>query len=175
MKGLPPGAELVASEAEVAQAYDRIAGGLQRLVSDRPCVLIGLLLGGMVTLVQVAARLRGDFVLDVCQVSRYRGREAGGALQWHLRPQCVLAGQTVVLVDDICDEGATLAAVRDDCRQGGAREVRIAVLAHKIRAGARADVAPDFIGLTVEDRYIFGCGMDLGGRWRHLPALYALR
>jgi hypoxanthine phosphoribosyltransferase len=172
---LPQRAELVASAAEVSLAYDRLAASLQPLVAERPCILMGLLVGGMVTLVQVALRLRGDFTLDVCHVTRYQGEETGGELQWLSMPRCVLAGQTVILIDDICDEGVTLGAVRDFCRTAGARDVLMAVLAHKRRAGVHAGASPDFSGLILEDRYVFGCGMDLRGRWRHLPALYALR
>jgi hypoxanthine phosphoribosyltransferase len=175
MVELPQGAELVAGAVEVSQAYERLAAGLQPLVGQRSCVLIGLLLGGMVTLVEVASRLQGDFILDACHLSRYHGLETGGQLEWHAPPRANLKGQSVVLIDDICDEGVTLGAVRDYCDRAGAQDVHIAVLAHKTAAREHPHVQPDFVGLTVGDRYVFGCGMDLRGRWRHLPAIYALR
>lgn len=172
---LPQGAELVVGADAIVGAYEQLAMAIQPLVDRHPCVLIGLLLGGLVTLVEVATRLRGDFLLDVCHVGRYQGRDSGGQLEWHSFPRCNLTGQTVVLVDDICDEGITLDAVRDYCRRVGAVDVKIAVLVQKVRPDFSPVTKPEFIGLKVDDRYVFGCGMDLRGRWRHLPALYALR
>ena len=47
------------------------------------------------------------------------------------QPAATLNGRTVMLVDDILDEGKTLKAIRDFCRDRGARRVLIAVLCEK--------------------------------------------
>jgi hypoxanthine phosphoribosyltransferase len=41
--------------------------------------------------------------------------------------------------------------------------------------GRRKPIAPDFIGLKLPNRYVFGCGMDVSGAWRNLPAIYAVK
>lgn len=144
------------------------------MVDSGDCVFIGLLMGGMIPLVRITSLLHGDLVLDYCHMNRYRGGMAGGEVQWLRKPVQSLAGRTVVLVDDIFDEGITLAALRADCLASGAARVLVTVLAKKLHTRRQTDLQPDFIGLTVDDRYVFGCGMDLYGRWRHLPAIYAL-
>jgi hypoxanthine phosphoribosyltransferase len=62
----------------------------------------------------------------------------------------------------------------DYCRQAGAREVRVAVLVQKRHDRNLTGLVPDFKGLDVPDRYVFGCGMDYREYFRNLPAIYAL-
>ena len=66
----------------------------------------------------------------------------------------------VLIVDDILDEGHTLAEIIDYCKREGASSVSCAVLVNKLHdRKARPELQADFIGLEVEDRYIFGYGM----------------
>lgn len=168
------GARLVASAAEVRAAWDRLAAGIQPWVQQGPCLLLGVLLGGMVPLVHVAGRLRGDFLIDYCHLTRYQEGTSGGELLWVQPPRQPLRGRTVVLIDDVFDQGYTLAALQRHCLQAGARGVVIAVLARKHHERARAELQPDLVGIETGDEYLFGCGMDLHGHWRHLDAIYAI-
>lgn len=168
------GARRVADAAAVGAAWARLAAGVQPWVDSGPCVLVGVMVGGMIPLVQVAGRLHGDFVLDYCHATRYGADTAGGAVRWVQVPRQPLAGRTAVLVDDIFDEGHTLAAIRAWCMGAGAAAVRIAVLARKRHGRALAGIEPDLAGLEVGDEFVFGCGMDYRGHWRHLDAVWAL-
>jgi hypoxanthine phosphoribosyltransferase len=169
-----PGARLVASPEQVREAWQRLAAGIQPYVDAGSCLLLGVLVGGIVPLVQISQRLRGDFLIDYCHLTRYLGGTRGGQVQWVQRPHQDLRALTVVLVDDIFDEGHTLAELRRYCENAGARSVRVAVLVRKRHARALAELKPDLWGLEVDDEYVFGCGMDYQQRWRHLDALYAL-
>ena len=82
--------------------------------------------------------------------------------------------RTVLVVDDILDEGVTLAAVKESLKRLGAAEVLLAVFVDKLN-GRSKPVSADFVGLTVPDRFVFGFGMDIHGAWRNLPAIYAVR
>jgi hypoxanthine phosphoribosyltransferase len=82
--------------------------------------------------------------------------------------------RTVLVVDDILDEGVTLAAIRARLEEMGARKVYAAVLADK-ELGRAKPARADFVGVTVPNRYVFGFGMDAYGLWRNLPAIYALK
>jgi hypoxanthine phosphoribosyltransferase len=77
------------------------------------------------------------------------------------------------VIDDILDEGLTLAAIVARCREEGARRVWTAVLVEKQRARA-VDFTADFVGLTVPDRYVFGYGMDYKGYLRNARGIYAV-
>lgn len=172
--GAFPNSTLVVDEPEVQQAYERLAAELQQLIFIDDCVLMGILMGGMLPVARIAGLLTGDFIIDVCQVSRYRGGVTGGTLEWLLPPRANLEDKTALLIDDIYDEGITLDYVTSACLDRGASRVVSAVLISKRHERAADRIRPDFVGIEVDDHYVFGCGMDFGHRWRHLPAIYAL-
>jgi len=126
-------------------------------------------------LARLAGQLRGDFVLDTCRVGRYGDATRGGIPQWLAQPRAELRDRHVLLVDDIYDEGLTLEFIAHHCRQAGARRVTTVVLVRKIHSRAAAAVRPDFVGLEVGDEFVFGCGMDYRGHWRHLPEIWAVK
>ena len=174
---IPPvaGARLVATTAEVEAAYQRLATAIQPHVAAGDCVLLGVLLGGALPLVRIwPACCDGDF----------RARYVPGWPLWRrdpwrysavdCPPQMDMRGQHVILVDDIFDEGITLEFVAAHCREQGARKLSTAVLVRKRHDRASGALAPDHVGLEVGDEYVFGCGMDYQGRWRHLPAIWGL-
>jgi len=82
--------------------------------------------------------------------------------------------RVVLVLDDILDEGITLAAIRERIMRQGAAAFYSAVLAEK-DIGHQKPIRADFVGLTLPNRYAFGFGMDVYGAWRNLPAIYALR
>lgn len=172
---LPREAEQVLSPAAVNAGYDHLAHQLQPLVEQGDALLLGVLNGGLVPLVRLLDRLDGDYRIDYCHPRRYGDATRGTALRWLRRPDSGVQGHRVIVVDDIFDEGLTLAAVVAACHAAGAREVHSAV--GFIKANPRRPVgsAPDFsTGLEVPDRFVFGCGMDIAGRWRQLDGVYAM-
>ena len=81
---------------------------------------------------------------------------------------------TVLVVDDILDEGLTLAAILAYCHEQGASAVYSAVLVEKLHKRRASGLAADFVGVQVEDRYVFGYGMDYHGYWRNVKGIYAV-
>jgi len=169
-----PGAIQVASVETVDRAYARLADQLQACVNTEDCVLLGVMLGGLVPTARLASLLQGNFILDYCHVTRYGDGEIGGEPEWLQPPRADLKGRTILIIDDIFDEGITLQYVVSKCRSMGAERVLSAVLLRKEHQRAAGNIFPDFVGLTVDDVYVFGCGMDYRNRWRHLPAIYAV-
>jgi len=106
--------------------------------------------------------------------TRYGQATSGGVLSWRAAPSLALRGRIVLVVDDILDEGTTLAAIQERVRQLGAEACYTAVLAEKMHGRTKAAQA-DFVALSVPDRFVFGFGMDVRGAWRNLPAIYAMR
>ncbi len=115
-----------------------------------------------------------DLEFDYLHATRYRSGTSGGELSWKHHPATALRGRRVLLVDDILDEGHTLAAVRAWCVGEGARDVRIATLAVKQHDRCVPGMRADYAGLEVPDRYVFGYGMDYHEHGRNLPAIYAI-
>ncbi|HSJ81175.1 MAG TPA: hypoxanthine-guanine phosphoribosyltransferase [Thiobacillus sp.] len=167
-------AECVASadtvQAVINRMADEIAG---TLAADLPLVLA--VMGGAVVFAgQLLPRLSFPLEFDYLHVTRYRGNTRGGEVEWRVLPGQNVVGRSVLVLDDILDEGETLAAIRDKLHDMGAARVWSAVLTNKDN-GLNKPIRADFVGLDVPNRYVFGCGMDAYGLWRNLPAIYALK
>ena len=162
------------SAREVSAALDRMAQAVTRAIGGDDPLLLCVLTGGLVPASELFKRLAFPVQLDYVHATRYQGTRGGSELQWRSRPSRPLEGRTVLVVDDILDEGLTLAGILAYCREQGARTVYSAVLVEKLHQRKESDLVADFVGLQVEDRYVFGCGMDYHGYWRNLPAIYAV-
>lgn len=168
------GAEVVHSAEVVAAAVDRVAGEItERLEQTNPLILC-VMTGGVMFAGQLMARLPFPADFDYLHATRYGQDTSGGALSWRAAPWTSVKDRTVLVVDDILDEGVTLAAVKERLLHQGAKDVYLAVVADK-ENGKDKPVAADFSALTVPDRFVFGYGMDAYGAWRNLPAIYALK
>lgn len=166
-------ADLVWSAEEVAAAVRRMAGEITTALGSRNPLVLSVMGGAVVFTGQLLPLLPFPLDFDTLYVSRYRGDTRGGRVEWRVEPPARTAGRTVLVLDDILDEGETMAAVRERLLRFGAAAVHVAVLADK-DLGREKPLKPDFVGLTVPDRYVFGYGMDVHGAWRNLPAIYAL-
>lgn len=167
-------AELLCPKEEVEAALDRMAGEIGARLGARDPLILCVMMGGLIPTARLLARFDFPLQLDYVHATRYRGATRGGELHWKCRPETPLAGRVVLVVDDILDEGWTLAAILEDCRARGAQEVHSAVLVSK-RHDRKAPVAADYVGVEVEDRYVFGYGMDYLGYLRNAPGIYAVR
>lgn len=164
--------DVVFTASEVNAAINRMAIQLQHSVNAESVVLLCVMRGGLYLAGQLMSRLSLPARLDYLQANRYQGT-AGHEIVWSKQPELDLAGQTVIVLDDILDEGVTLAAVVQYCREAGARQVVTAVLTEKDN-GLQKPLQADVVGLIVPNRYVFGCGMDVYGWWRNLPEIRAL-
>ncbi|HET6603777.1 MAG TPA: hypoxanthine-guanine phosphoribosyltransferase [Xanthomonadaceae bacterium] len=168
------GAELVHDRHTISRAIDTLAARIRNDYAGVRPLFLTVMNGGMFFGAELALALGIDIEFDYLHATRYRGTTAGTDLTWLRRPGVPVAGKRVLLVDDILDEGPTLVAVRDWCRAEGAADVRMAVLTWKRHGRGVPDLVPEYWGLEVPDRYVFGYGMDYYGQGRNLPAIYAL-
>ncbi|MCE5232967.1 MAG: hypoxanthine-guanine phosphoribosyltransferase [Mizugakiibacter sp.] len=168
-------AELIHDRAALQAAIARMGGEITRALGGERALFLPVMNGAVVFAGELALAIGSDLEFDYVHASRYRGTTQGAGLQWIKRPRASLAGRTVLLADDILDEGYTLAAIRDWCLGQGAKRVLIAVLCEKRHGRRVPDLAADFIGVQVPDRYVFGYGMDFHEQGRNLPGIYALR
>ncbi len=167
-------ADLICDADAVDAAVNRVADEITRRVRDTVPLVLSVMGGGVVFTGQLLPRLRFPLEFDYVHVTRYRGSTKGGELEWIVQPRTSVAGRTVLVIDDILDEGRTLAGIKRWLSDNGAQAVYTAVLADKM-VRAEKPVHADFVGVTVPDRYVFGFGMDVRNAWRNLPAIYALK
>lgn len=166
-------AELIHSREAVAAAINRVAGEITERLGERYPLVLSVMGGAVVFTGQLLPLLRFPLDFDYVHASRYGNATRGAELTWKVKPAESVKGRVVLVLDDILDEGRTLAAIRDELLAMGAREVHTAVLADK-ETGRPKPLQADFVGLRLPNRFVFGCGMDAHGAWRNLPEIYAL-
>lgn len=177
-RALLENAELLFDQETVQAAVTRMAGVLNARYNHPDCeefpLVLGVMGGAVVFTGSLLPQLTFPLEFDYIHVSRYGDDDKGGAVVWKVIPRSNVAGRTVIVVDDILDEGETLAHVKQRLLDMGAAEVILAVFADKAIDKPKP-VAADIVGLTIPNRFVIGFGMDVYGYWRNLPGLWALR
>ena len=167
-------AELICDPDCVEREVTRMAREITAAMRDEFPIVLSVMGGAAVFTGQLLPQLAFPLEFGAIEVTRYNNDIQGREITWRLPPRDNVRGRTVLVVDDILDEGITLAAIRETLLKMGANEVLSAVFADK-DIGREKPVKADFIGVTVPNRYVFGFGMDAYGLWRNLPAIYALK
>jgi len=167
-------ADLLVNEQQIAVAITQIAGQINILLADSNPLVLCVMNGGLVFTGQLLPQLTIPLNLDSINASRYHNQISGGVINWVNTPLTSVKGRTVLIVDDILDEGITLAAIYEYCLAHGATSVYSAVLVNKL-LGHSKPIYADFIGLNLENRYLFGYGMDYKGYLRNAPGIYACK
>lgn len=165
---------LIASKEEVETAIEALAAAINAHYGDRSIVLLIVMTGALMPAAWLASRLTMPLRMDFIHASRYAGQTEGGDIEFRVPPRLELAGEDVLIVDDIFDVGRTLEMIEAHCAELGARSVNSAVLVLKRHDRGTVGRIPAFVGMEVEDRYIFGCGMDAYEYWRQLDEIRAL-
>jgi hypoxanthine phosphoribosyltransferase len=167
-------AEQLCSPETVSEAVRRVGAEITARLRDQRPLVLSVMGGAVVFTGHLLPQLRFPLDFDYIHLTRYGANTRGGEIRWRVLPNEVIAGRVVLVLDDILDEGETLAAVRTRILEAGAVGFYTAVLVEK-DIGRPKPIAADFVGLRIPNRYVFGFGMDVRGQWRNLPAIYALK
>ncbi len=167
-------ADLLCNQAEVEAAFDKMAVEINTILADKNPLVLCVMTGGVIPAGMLLPRLNFPLMTDYIHATRYGHNTEGGELDWIVKPHKPLKGRVILLIDDIFDEGLTLEAIAHDCKEAGAKDVYTTVLVEKIRQRP-SKMKVDFIGLEVEDRYLFGYGMDYKGYLRNAAGIYAVK
>jgi hypoxanthine phosphoribosyltransferase len=168
--------EVLFTAEEVNAATSRVAAELNRDYADKHPLVLGVMGGAIVFTGQILPQLNFPLDFDIVQASRYGEKTTGTHLTWRVTPRDNVKGRHVLLLDDILDEGITLAAIVELLKSQGALSVECAVFCVKDYGEAinsRKPLKAKYVGITVPNRFIYGYGMDVSGAWRNLPAIYA--
>lgn len=167
-------ADLLFNTEEIENAITKMATSITTRLSNHNPLLLPIMNGGLVVGGKLIPQLNFPLQVDYLHATRYRGETSGSELHWLKKPVQTLKDRVVLLIDDILDEGITLAAIIDYCHEAGAQDVLTAVLAEKIIEQDKPIQHADFTGLTVPNRYVFGYGMDYYEYHRNLAGIYAV-
>ncbi len=166
--------DILVSAAACTAATTRMAGEITAAIGNSGPLVLAVMGGATVFAGHLLTQLGFPLEFDYIHVSRYGDKTHGGELRWKVEPSRQVEGRTVLVLDDILDEGETMAEVRRRVLAMGAARFYCAVFCEKRIAKAKP-IAADFVGISVPDRYVFGYGMDVSGLWRNLPAVHAVK
>lgn len=169
-------ADLIYTSEQIHLAIEKLAQQINKTFENvnEPVIVMPIMNGGLILAGHLITRLKFPLVVDFVHATRYRGETTGSDLHWKVKPHQSIENRNLLLIDDIFDEGYTLEAVVEFCQSEGVEQVRSVVLVDKDHARPKASIKSDFVGLTVEDRYVFGFGMDYKGYHRNLDGIYAV-
>ena len=156
-------------QAAIAQRVAELGAQITAEYKDRPLVLIVVLKGSFVFAADLARTIDLPLRIDFLGVRSYgEGTESSGVVQITQDLSRPIEGEDVIIVEDIVDTGLTVAHLVDLLRTRQPRSVKICSLLHK-PARARVHVAVDYLGFTIEDKFVIGYGLDFAERYRNLP------
>jgi hypoxanthine phosphoribosyltransferase len=164
----------VAGAEEVQAAVRRVASQIEQRLSSAYPMVLAVMGGAVVFAGQLLPLLRFPLDFDYIHASRYGVATRGAGVDWKVSPPGLVKDRVVLVLDDILDHGETMNAIRQRLLELGAREFYCAVLVQKTLS-TKKPIEADFIGLTIPDRFVFGCGMDAKGFWRNLPEIRAMK
>ena len=163
------------TEQQLEAALDQMAAAITLSLYDKNPLVLCVINGGIVVTGKLLTRLDFPLNLDSINASRYRNSTTGGqTIQWLYKPTTPLQGRTLLIIDDILDEGLTLKAIVDYCQAEGAAAVYTAVLLDK-ELNKDKPLQADFVGLPVANHYLFGFGMDYKAYLRNAAGIYACK
>jgi hypoxanthine phosphoribosyltransferase len=166
--------EEIVSATEVAASIKAMTQAIHAEISEDFPLVLSVMGGAAVFTGMLLPHLDFPLEFDYIHLTRYRNATKGSSdMQWRVAPAESVKDRVVLVLDDILDEGETMAAIRDRILDMGAKHFLCAVLCEKLIQKDKP-LHPDFCGFKVPDRYVFGCGMDAKGYWRNLPTIRAL-
>ncbi len=160
--------------SQIDRALDTMAIAIEDHYKNTRPIVIGVMNGAVITMGHLLPKLNFSLEVDYCHATRYGQATSGGDIEWLAYPQKSLAGRQVLLVDDIFDEGVTLKKIAEYCLSQGAEQVKTAVLLDKKHQRKVPEFAIDYAALSVDDRYVFGFGLDYKGLYRNAAGIFAV-
>jgi hypoxanthine phosphoribosyltransferase len=153
------------------QIQERVRGLAQEIRADHPdgVHFVCVLKGAFVFLSDLSRAMEGEVTLDFMAVSSYgSSTKSSGQVQVLKDLGAGIEGRDVVIVEDIVDTGLTLTYLQDILKARSPRTLRTACLLSK-PSRRKVEVKVEYIGFTIEDRFVVGYGLDYAERYRHLP------
>ena len=157
------------SREQIAARVAELGAQITKEYAGRSLVLVCVLKGSFVFAADLARAIDLPLRIDFLGVRSYgEGTETSGVVQITQDLSKPIAEEDVVIVEDIVDTGLTIAHLMDLFRTRQPRSVKVCALLHK-PARARVQVNVDYLGFTIEDKFVVGYGLDFGERYRNLP------
>jgi hypoxanthine phosphoribosyltransferase len=154
---------------QIATRVHELGAQITRDYAERNLVLVGVLKGSFVFLSDLMRTIDLPLRVDFLGVRSYgEGTESSGVVQITQDLSRPIEHEDVLIVEDIVDTGLTVAHLMDLLRTRAPASIKVCSLLHK-PARAKVKIGIDYLGFTIEDRFVVGYGLDFAERYRNLP------
>ena len=161
-------------EDELAARIVALAHEIRHDVPAGPIHLICVLKGAFLFLGDLIRNMEGHVTIDFMACSSYgAGTSSSGEVRLSKDLDVGIEGRDVVVVEDIVDTGLTLHYLQEILLARGPRSLRTACLLSK-PSRRKIEVKVDYIGFTIEDKFVVGYGLDYSEQYRNLPYIGVL-
>jgi hypoxanthine phosphoribosyltransferase len=162
------------SSEQIAQRVRDLGTSIAKDYQGRTPLFVSVLKGSFVFAADLVRAIDLPLQIEFLGVRSYgEGTETSGVVQITQDLSQPIDHRDVVIVEDIIDTGLTIAHLVNLFRTRNPSTVRVCALLHK-PARSRVAVSIDYLGFTVEDRFLVGYGLDFAGRYRNLPYIGVL-
>jgi hypoxanthine phosphoribosyltransferase len=164
-----PNLELLYSAEQIDARIAELGAEITRDYEGKDLVLVGVLKGSCVFMADLMRAIDQKMTIDFMAVSSYKdGTVSSGDVEILKDLSNPIRGKDVIVVEDIVDTGLTLTYLQDILRARAPRNLRTACLLSK-PSRRKVNVRVEYVGFTIEDKFVVGYGLDYGERYRNLP------
>lgn len=157
------------TEEQIREKAEEIGRQISEDYAGQEIILVGILRGAVPWMADVMKRITLDMTIDFMAVSSYgAATKSSGVVKINKDLETDIDGKHVIIVEDIVDSGVTLNYLEGYLKSRGAASVKLCSLLDKPE-GRRVDIKADYVGFTVDDRFIVGYGLDYDQKFRNLP------
>jgi hypoxanthine phosphoribosyltransferase len=160
------------SREQIAREIERLGREISADYTGREIMLIGVLKGSFLFVADLIRELQVPAVIDFVRLASYgSGTQSSGIIEFRKELEMPIKGRDVIIVEDIVDSGFTLECLYNKLLLQNPNSLKICTLIDK-RARREVDIDADYVGITMEDGFIVGYGLDYDEKYRDLPDIY---
>ena len=167
-----PKKEVLFSREEINKQIRRLGEEISRDYGDRDVILVGVLKGSFLFYADLVRHITSPVITDFVRLASYgSGTRSSGIVEFRLDMEISIRGKDVIIVEDIIDSGLTLETLYHRLLMREPRSLKICTLIDK-KARREVEIEADYVGITMDDGFILGYGLDLDERYRNLADIY---
>jgi hypoxanthine phosphoribosyltransferase len=166
---------ILIDETTLKKRIAEMAAEISKDYEGEEVLVIGLLKGAAYFMMELTQHMTVPTQIDFLKVSSYgSGTSTTGKVDIHFDTSRNVANKNVLIVDDVCDSGLTLKAVRDLFAQRNCKSIRLAAMLDK-KERRLVKMVPDYYGFVIPDEFVVGFGLDYDEDYRTLPYIGILK
>lgn len=160
--------KVLINKSRLEKRLDEIAKEIEKDYQGKDIVFLGILKGSIPFMWELAKRIKNNIVFEFIEVSSYRKNKDTGVITLHKDIKDSIEGKDVIIVEDIIDTGKTLTYLLKLLKEKNPNSIKIATLLSK-PSKTVYDLDVDYIGFSIEDKFVIGFGLDDDQNLRNLP------